>query len=86
MKFDSFIYINPEMFAQVLAQDIDPAEVKVLAAAQKPYNQSILTEKSGLPAWKQHPTWYGVPENDRIIPPLMLNICSQNKSMLLVYQ
>jgi pimeloyl-ACP methyl ester carboxylesterase len=64
-----FIYVNPEMFAQVLAQDIDPAEVKVLAAAQKPYNQSISTEKSGPPAWKQLPTWYGVTENDRIVPP-----------------
>jgi pimeloyl-ACP methyl ester carboxylesterase len=64
-----FIYVNPEMFAQVLAQDIDPAEVKVLAAAQKPYNQSISTEKSGPPAWKQLPTWYGVSENDRIVPP-----------------
>ena len=51
------------------AQDIDPAEVKVLAAAQKPYNQSITTEKSGPPAWKQLPTWYGVTENDRIVPP-----------------
>jgi pimeloyl-ACP methyl ester carboxylesterase len=64
-----FVYINPEMFHQVLAQDIDPAEVKVLAAAQKPYNQSISTEKSGPPAWKQLPTWYGVSENDRIVPP-----------------
>ena len=35
--FDSggFIYVNPELFAQVLAQDIDPAEVKVLAACTK---------------------------------------------------
>jgi pimeloyl-ACP methyl ester carboxylesterase len=64
-----FIHINPDMFAQVLAQDIDPAAVKVLAAAQKPYNQSISTEKSGPPAWKQLPTWYGVTENDRIVPP-----------------
>ena len=43
-----FVHINPDMFAQVLAQDIDPAEVKVLAAAQKPYNSN---EKSGPPAW-----------------------------------
>ncbi len=64
-----FIYVNPDMFAQVLAQDIDPAIVKVLAAAQKPYNPSISTEKSGPPAWKQLPTWYGVSENDRIVPP-----------------
>jgi pimeloyl-ACP methyl ester carboxylesterase len=64
-----FVYIDPEMFAQVLAQDIDPAEVKVLAAAQKPYSQPIFTEKAGPPAWKQLPTWYGVSENDRIVPP-----------------
>jgi pimeloyl-ACP methyl ester carboxylesterase len=64
-----FIYVNPDMFAQVLAQDIDQAIVKVLAAAQKPYNQSISTEKSGPPAWKQLPTWYGVSENGRIVPP-----------------
>jgi pimeloyl-ACP methyl ester carboxylesterase len=64
-----FIYVNPELFGQVLAQDIDPAEVKVIAAAQKPYNQAIATEKSGPPAWKQLPSWYGVTENDRIVPP-----------------
>jgi pimeloyl-ACP methyl ester carboxylesterase len=64
-----FVHINPDLFAQVLAQDIDPAEVKVLAAAQKPYNQSISAEKSGPPAWKQLPTWYGVTENDHIVPP-----------------
>jgi pimeloyl-ACP methyl ester carboxylesterase len=71
LQFDNggFVYINPEMFHQVIAQDIDPAEVKVLAAAQKPYNQSILTEKSGPPAWEQIPSWYGVSENDRIVPP-----------------
>lgn len=37
---------------------------------QKPVNQSILSEKSGPPAWKQHiPTWYQISEDDRIIPP-----------------
>jgi pimeloyl-ACP methyl ester carboxylesterase len=42
-----FIYINPEMFRQAFAQDIDPAQAKVMAATQKPFNQSILAEKSG---------------------------------------
>ena len=40
-----------------------------MAATQKPFSQSILTEKSGPPAWKQLPTWYQVSENDRMIPP-----------------
>jgi pimeloyl-ACP methyl ester carboxylesterase len=64
-----FVYINPEMFAQAFAQDVDPAQAKVMAAVQKPFNQSILAEKSGPPAWKQLPTWYQISENDRAIPP-----------------
>src|SRR6476619_1538150 len=48
LVFDSggFIYINPAMFHQAVAPDTDPAQAKVLAAAQKPYSKSILTEKS----------------------------------------
>ncbi len=64
-----FVYINPAMFLQAFAQDIDPAQAKVMAATQKPYNQSILAEKSGPPAWKQLPTWYQISENDHSIPP-----------------
>ena len=64
-----FVYINPEAFGQVIAQDADPTQAKVIAAAQKPFNQSILAEKSGPPAWKQLPTWYQVSENDHAIPP-----------------
>jgi pimeloyl-ACP methyl ester carboxylesterase len=71
LVFDSggFIYINPEMFPEAFAQDVDPAQSKVMAATQKPTNQSILAEKSGPPAWKQLPTWYQVSENDHLIPP-----------------
>jgi pimeloyl-ACP methyl ester carboxylesterase len=71
LVFDSggFIYINPAMFHQAVAPDTDPTQAKVLAAAQKPYNKSILAEKSGPPAWKQLPSWYQVSENDSLIPP-----------------
>ena len=64
-----FIYINPDNFRQLFAQDIDPTETKVMAATQKPANQAIFTEKSGPPAWKQIPSWYQVSENDHAIPP-----------------
>lgn len=40
-----------------------------MAVTQKPFNISILTEKSGPPAWNQLPTWYQVSENDRSFPP-----------------
>jgi pimeloyl-ACP methyl ester carboxylesterase len=64
-----FIYINPAMFPQAFAQDIDPAQADIMAAVQKPFSTSILAEKSGPPAWKQLPTWYQVSENDHAIPP-----------------
>jgi pimeloyl-ACP methyl ester carboxylesterase len=64
-----FVYLNPSIFPQAAAADVDPAQAKVLAAAQRPYNQSILAEKSGPPAWKQLPTWYAISENDHLIPP-----------------
>jgi pimeloyl-ACP methyl ester carboxylesterase len=71
LVFDNggFVYINPEVFGQALVQDIDPTQAKILAAAQKPFNQSILAEKSGPPAWKDIPNWYQISENDHAIPP-----------------
>lgn len=40
-----------------------------MAATQKPTSQTMLSEKSSPPAWKQLPTWYQVYYNERIIPP-----------------
>jgi len=64
-----FIYLNPEIFRESFAQDVDPAEADVMAIVYKPFNQSILGEKSGPPAWKQLPTWYQISRGDHMIPP-----------------
>jgi pimeloyl-ACP methyl ester carboxylesterase len=64
-----FIYLNPEIFRENFAQDVDPAEADLMAIVQKPFNQSIFMEKSGPPAWKQLPTWYQISDADRMIPP-----------------
>jgi hypothetical protein len=64
-----FLYFIPEKLHEFFAQDVDPDEANILAIVQKPLNQSIFSEKSGPPAWKQLPTWYQISENDRIIPP-----------------
>src|ERR671922_269108 len=71
LVFDSggFAYLNPEMFPQTFAQDVNATEAKTLAVMQKPAHQSLFTEKSGPPAWKQLPTWFEVSEGDHIIPP-----------------
>jgi pimeloyl-ACP methyl ester carboxylesterase len=71
LVFDNggFAYINPVMFRDGFAQDVTPTEADIMATVQKPINQSILSEKSGPPAWKQLPTWYQISESDRVIPP-----------------
>jgi pimeloyl-ACP methyl ester carboxylesterase len=63
-----FAYLNPEMFHGAFIQDANATEAETLAAVQKPAHQSLFTEKSGPPAWKQLPTWFEVSEGDHIIP------------------
>jgi pimeloyl-ACP methyl ester carboxylesterase len=71
LVFDSggFVYLNPEMFHEAFVQDVNATEANIMAVVQKPAHQSLLTEPSGPPAWKQLPTWFEVSESDHIIPP-----------------
>lgn len=64
-----FAYLNPEMFPGAFIQDANATEAETLAVVQKPAHQSLFTEPSGPPAWKQLPTWFEVSEGDHIIPP-----------------
>jgi pimeloyl-ACP methyl ester carboxylesterase len=79
LVFDSggFAYINPELFPQTFAQDVNTTEAETLAAVQKPAHQSLFTEPSGPPAWKQLPTWFEVSEGDHIYPPDALRMFAQ---------
>src|SRR5918993_1502002 len=62
-------YLNPDMFHEAFAADVNATEALIMAVSQKPFNQSIFGEPSGPPAWKQLPTWYQVSESDLMIPP-----------------
>jgi pimeloyl-ACP methyl ester carboxylesterase len=64
-----FVYLNPKMFHGAFVQDANATEAETMAVVQKPAHQSLLTEKSGPPAWKQVPSWFEVSEGDHIIPP-----------------
>ena len=64
-----FIYINSTKFHDFFAQDVNLSQSNIMAAVQKPINQSILAQKSGPPAWTQIPSWYQISENDHSIPP-----------------
>lgn len=72
-----FSYFNPNKFGEWFAQDVHPDEANILAAVQKPTNESITTEKSGPAAWKQVPTWFQISENDLVIPPNMQRLYAE---------
>ena len=64
-----FIYLNPKIFRENFAQDVNSSEADIMAIVQKPFNQSLFIEKSGPPAWKHLPTWYQISDDDHMIPP-----------------
>jgi pimeloyl-ACP methyl ester carboxylesterase len=41
----------------------------VLHAVQQPLSASTFEDVMGVPAWKSHPSWFLVAENDQAIPP-----------------
>ena len=65
----AFVPDEGESLADFVPPESAPPGFLILTATQKPFNQSIINEKSGPPAWKQLPTWYQVSEDDSAIPP-----------------
>jgi len=61
--------LNPEIFLENFAQDVNQTEADLMAIVQKPFNQSIFMTQSGPPVWKQLPTWYQISDANKMIPP-----------------
>jgi len=60
-------YIKPNVFRRIFAADLPAAATRTLAAAQRPVALSVLTEPSGVPAWRTVPSWYQVAGADKAI-------------------
>ncbi|HLG78033.1 MAG TPA: alpha/beta hydrolase [Ktedonobacteraceae bacterium] len=63
------LWVDPDVFPQVFAGDVEPEQARALAAVQHPTAFSCFGEKSGQPAWQQLPSWYLVSKNDQMINP-----------------
>jgi pimeloyl-ACP methyl ester carboxylesterase len=62
-------YLRPEMFAPAYAADLDPAEARVLAAAQRPFDPTALSQAFDRPAtWRTLPSWTVIATADLSIP------------------
>ena len=64
-----FLKVTSEGIANDFAQDLSPAEKKLLFATQGPTNIAALQGNVTTAAWKTRPTWFVIAANDRAIPP-----------------
>ncbi|MEU5755128.1 alpha/beta hydrolase [Streptomyces sp. NPDC047829] len=62
-------YITPEKFRAVFAADLPAYKTRIMAATQRPGSVEGLSGTSGEPGWKTVPSWYLIPNQDKVIPP-----------------
>ncbi|EPT9139296.1 TPA: alpha/beta fold hydrolase [Klebsiella michiganensis] len=60
---------KPEIFHEVMANDISEKQSQLLAAMQQPMAAAAFTEKVKAAAWREKPSWYLLTENDNALAP-----------------
>lgn len=64
-----FVYLSRKGIKEVFAQDLTDKQQDLIFATQTPASQTVFSDKSGEPAWKQKPSWYIIAKSDRSISP-----------------
>jgi pimeloyl-ACP methyl ester carboxylesterase len=65
----AFAWLPIDDFVTRFAAGVDPVKARALHAVQQPISMRVFDDVIGEPAWKSHPSWYLVAENDEAIPP-----------------
>ena len=65
---DGFLFLDRDKLAESFAADVTPSQAAFMADSQVPWGVAALDGKVTAPAWRSHPTWYLVTENDHMIP------------------
>lgn len=64
------LYIVPEKFPEIFAQDVDRNIARIMAVTQKPVNGAGFPEPFPVePTWKTVPNWFLVTKKDNVINP-----------------
>ena len=63
-----FAWVPEDDFVTHFAADVDPVQARIMYAVQQPLATSTFEDVMGVPAWKSHPSWFLVAENDEAIP------------------
>jgi pimeloyl-ACP methyl ester carboxylesterase len=64
-----FLTLPPDTIAKDFAQDLDAAQVKLIAATQGPWAERCIGDALTAGAWHDRPSWYVLAENDHMIDP-----------------
>lgn len=70
-------YIQQDKFHQQFAADVPQAEAQLMAIAQRPIAEAALTEASGIPAWKDLPSYFIYGTGDKNIPAAALGFMAE---------
>ncbi|KAF9958591.1 hypothetical protein BGZ72_000170 [Mortierella alpina] len=65
------LVLSQDKFIKYFCPDVAKKEAKIMAAVQGPMDAPRFGYAAGSPAWKEHPSYYIVAENDQIIEPKM---------------
>jgi pimeloyl-ACP methyl ester carboxylesterase len=63
------VWLPRTAFADAFAPNASPAEQEVLAAVQRPLGADCISVPVERPLWKDHPSWFLIAEEDRMISP-----------------
>ncbi|WP_405443615.1 alpha/beta hydrolase [Streptomyces avidinii] len=75
------LYIRPDRYHEVFAQDVPPPTARVLAAGQRPLSASAFTDRVSSAAWHTVPSWTLISGRDRgIVPELQRFQASRARS------
>jgi pimeloyl-ACP methyl ester carboxylesterase len=64
-----FARLPAEIVAKHFAQDVSPAEARIIAATQGPVATRCFDEVVKRPAWRSKPSWFVRTQNDHMIDP-----------------
>ena len=66
---EGLIWLPEPAFAAAFAHNAAPAELRLLAAVQRPISPACITVPMARPLWRDLPSWFLVAEQDRMIAP-----------------
>jgi pimeloyl-ACP methyl ester carboxylesterase len=65
----NFLTLSTNAVVNDFAQDLPPAQARILATTQGPWFAGCLDDKVSIAAWHTKPSWFVVADRDRMIDP-----------------